>query len=249
VFESKSGVFLVAGVGFFALSFVVMGLLPWTIYQDQPEKTVEELAQAGIVPEFIELAETFPDRFKRFFGEVSHASFAEALRLGHQIYVAEACWHCHSQFIRPVSNEDLRWGPVSHAREYQNELQRPVLFGTRRVGPDLIREASRKSNDWHLAHFYKPTAVVPVSVMQRYPWFFDQDGYPNKKGMAEQEGHGDHHLRPVAGELAPGVSLLARRGPQGTGGGRTTGTQPRAGRSGVPDRPAGCFRRPHRTGR
>jgi len=25
---------------------------------------------------------------------------------------------------------------------------------------------------------------VPVSVMPRYPWFFDQDGYPNKKGMA-----------------------------------------------------------------
>ncbi len=28
--------------------------------------------------------------------------------------------------------------------EYQNELQRPVLFGTRRVGPDLSREGGRR---------------------------------------------------------------------------------------------------------
>ncbi|MCH8242395.1 MAG: cbb3-type cytochrome c oxidase subunit II [Planctomycetes bacterium] len=75
-------------------------------------------------------------------------------------------------------------GPASRTHEYHNALQRPVLFGTRRIGPDLIREAARRSNDWHLAHFYKPTSVVPSSVMPEYKWFFDEDGYPNKKGMA-----------------------------------------------------------------
>jgi len=185
MFETRSGVFLVAGLGFFALAFVVMGVLPITIYQGVPEKTLDDLAREGIVPEFVELAERFPEQFDRYFPQgVNYASFAEALELGHRTYVAEACWHCHTQQIRPVSNEDLRWGPVSHAREYQNVLQRPVLFGTRRVGPDLIREAARKSNDWHLAHFYKPTAVVPVSVMPAYPWFYDENGQPNKKGMA-----------------------------------------------------------------
>lgn len=184
MFESKAGVFLVAGLGFFGLSFVVMALIPILIYHGEPELTVDELAHKGIIPDFVDLAEKFPDRFKKYYGKVGYDSYAEALQLGHDSYVAEACWHCHSQFIRPVSNEDIRWGPRSYATEYQNALQRPVLFGTRRVGPDLIREAGRKSNDWHLAHFYKPTSVVPSSVMPEYRWFYDEDGYPNKTGMA-----------------------------------------------------------------
>ena len=48
----------------------------------------------------------------------------------------------------------------------------PVLFGTRRVGPDLTREGGKRPNDWHAAHFWSPPDVVPVSVMPRYPWFF-----------------------------------------------------------------------------
>ena len=184
MFESRSGVFLIAGVGFFLLSFVVMGLLPWSIYRDQPEKTVDELTAEGIIPEFVELAEKFPERFDRYFAQgVTAASFGDALRIGHRVYVAEGCWHCHSQQVRPVSREDQRWGPVAHAREYQNELQRPVLFGTRRVGPDLSREGGRRSNDWHVAHFYKPTNVSPTSVMPSYGWFYDEEGYPNREGM------------------------------------------------------------------
>jgi hypothetical protein len=185
MFESKSGVFLIAGLLFFAIAFLIMGLLPWTIYMDEPELTVAQIADRGIIHEFVELAERFPDHFERHFpGGPTKENFAEALSLGRQVYVGEACWHCHSQQVRPVSNEDLRWGRVSEASEYQNELQRPVLFGTRRVGPDLSREAARNSNDWHLAHFYKPTSVVPTSVMPEYPWFFDAEGYPNKRGLA-----------------------------------------------------------------
>jgi cytochrome c oxidase cbb3-type subunit 2 len=185
MFESKSGVFFVAGLIFFALAFVVMGLMPWTIYRGVPEKTVAQMVdEGGIVPEFVELAEKFPEQFRTHFGTCDKASFAAALQRGHDVYVGEACWHCHSQFVRPVSNEDLRWGPVAHAREYNNILQRPVLFGTRRVGPDLSREAGRRTNDWHLAHFFQPTAVVPLSVMPRYPWLFDEKGYPNRDGMA-----------------------------------------------------------------
>lgn len=184
MFETKSGVFIIAGLGFFALSFIVMGLLPWTIYLGEPELTVQQLAEQGLTHEFVDLQERFPEKFAAYFGEANYESFAEALQLGHDVYVGEGCWHCHSQQIRPVSNEDLRWGPVSHAREYQNVLQRPVLFGTRRVGPDLIREAGQRPNDWHIAHFWNPRSVAPTSVMPRYTWFFDENGIPNKKGMA-----------------------------------------------------------------
>ncbi len=183
--ESKSGVFFVAGLGFFALAFVVMGALPYTIYRGMEEETVAEMIEKhGIVPEFVGLAEKFPEQFKEYFGECNAESFEAALRRGHRIYIGEACWHCHSQFVRPVSKESQRWGPVAHAREYNNELQRPVLFGTRRVGPDLSREAGRRSNDWHMAHFYKPTNVVPSSVMPEYAWFFDENDLPNRDGMA-----------------------------------------------------------------
>lgn len=184
MFETKSGVFAIAGVGFFVLAFLVMGLLPWLIFIDEPELTVEQIAQQGILHDFVDLKERFPDRFERYFGAVSTESFAAALRRGHEIYVGEACWHCHSQQVRPVSRESERWGPISYASEYQNELQRPVLFGTRRVGPDLAREGARRSNDWHIAHFYNPTSVAPTSVMPSYAWFFDKEGYPNRDGMA-----------------------------------------------------------------
>ena len=137
--ESKGGVFLIAGILFFVIASVGMGVLPWAIYAGEGEQTVEEIAAQGILHEFVDLRERFPEQFKRYYGEVSETSFAEALRLGREVYVGEGCWHCHSQQIRPVSNEDLRWGPVSHAREYLNELQRPVLFGTRRVGPEVAR--------------------------------------------------------------------------------------------------------------
>jgi cytochrome c oxidase cbb3-type subunit 2 len=185
MFESKSGVLLIAGLGFFLLSFLVMGVVPWTIGPGGEEATVEKMAEAGLTHEFVDLAERFPEQFKKHYPDgPTKKSYAEALKLGHKVYVGEGCWHCHSQFIRPISNEDRRWGPVSYASEYQNALQRPVLFGTRRVGPDLVREGGRRTNDWHVAHFYNPKNVVPSTVMPSYRWFFDESGYPNKKGLA-----------------------------------------------------------------
>jgi cbb3-type cytochrome oxidase cytochrome c subunit len=84
-----------------------------------------------------------------------------------------------------VSNESRRWGPVSQTWEYQNVLQRPVLFGTRRVGPDLSREGGRRGNDWHAVHFFDPPMVSTGSPMPRYPWFFDgSPDKPNQRGLA-----------------------------------------------------------------
>ncbi len=195
MFESKNGVLLIGGVFFFVLAFVIMGALPWTIYAGEGEEDIAAITQDGLIHEFVDLVERYPAQFEAHFGKVTdaegrpdyeklRAAYGRALSLGRDVYVAEACWHCHSQQIRPVANEDIRWGPVSHAKEYLNELQRPVLFGTRRVGPDLVREGARRGNDWHAAHFYKPTSVSPLSVMPEYPWFFDAEGYPNERGFA-----------------------------------------------------------------
>lgn len=191
MFEKSSGIFLVAGVGFFLLAFLSQGAVPVLMYAHLPERTVEETVEGNRVflRHFRDLAERYPEQFEKHYYRLTPANevavASEALRVGRKVYTGEACWHCHSQFVRPVANEEKRWGPVARSWEYQSELQRPVLFGTRRIGPDLSRESGRKSNDWHATHFFNPRWTSPETVMPRYPWFFDGDaGRPNRRGLA-----------------------------------------------------------------
>ena len=181
--ERLGASFLIAGVLTFLLGFFLQGVMPMLTLRNVPVASVAEVA-AHVPPSFEQLARDYPEEFQRSFGTPATASFAKALELGKSWYQAEACWHCHSQFVRPVSNEDLRFGPVSTAAEYQNLMNLPHLFGTRRVGPDLIREAGRHSNDWHMAHLYEPRYVAPYSVMPSYPWFFDEHRRPTARALA-----------------------------------------------------------------
>jgi hypothetical protein len=181
--ERVGASFLVAGVVTFLLGFFLQGVMPVLTLRNVEIASVEQVA-ARVTPEFAQLAEDYPDEFAQAFGGPTPAAFADALREGKAIYIAEACWHCHSQYVRPVSRESLRFGPVSTPEEYQNRMQLPHLFGTRRVGPDLIRSAGRHSNDWHLAHLYDPRAVAPYSVMPAYPWFFDEARRPTRRALA-----------------------------------------------------------------
>ena len=183
MFENVRGAFLIGGLIFFLFSVAVMGYLPSEMASMIKVQTVEELA-VNVLPEFQELAERYPASFQKYYGEANSVSYARALRKGRDVYIAEGCWHCHSQFVRPVSNETSRYGPVSLTVEYQNELNYPPLFGTRRVGPDLSRSAGRHTNDWHAAHFWDPAMVVPTSVMPRFPWFYDENKQPNERGLA-----------------------------------------------------------------
>jgi hypothetical protein len=189
--ESKGSVLVVAGLFFFGLAFVSNALVPALMYKDLPEKTAEQLVTANLRYQLEDLARRFPESFEKHVGQAPpdgpekeqwlNDRCAELLRIGRKVYTGEACWHCHSQFVRPVSGESRRWGPVSQSWEYQNELQRPVLFGTRRVGPDLSREGGRRSNDWQAVHLFEPTLLSDGSVMPEYPWFFE--GSPDKPNL------------------------------------------------------------------
>jgi cbb3-type cytochrome c oxidase subunit II len=128
-----------------------------------------------------------PTEFRGYYK--TPEDYRKALFQGRDIYVAENCWNCHTQFVRPVGNETTRYGSVATMEEYQNDLNLPQLFGTRRVGPDLSREHGKHSNDWHFAHFFNPRLVVPESVMPGYPWLFEparegQAVRPNERGVA-----------------------------------------------------------------
>jgi cytochrome c oxidase cbb3-type subunit 2 len=100
---------------------------------------------------------------------------------GRRVYVREGCWYCHSQYVRPVAGEELRWGPLSEAGEYAHDV--PHLFSTRRIGPDLTRVGLKYSDDWHYAHHWDPRLVVPESMMPRFRWLFDE-------AVVDADGHG-----------------------------------------------------------
>lgn len=181
--EKFQFVFLVAGIGFFALAFIVSGVVTVNALANLPYQTLDDMSQ-DVSPYFVALSKQYPEQFDKYYpGGPTPENYKEALKLGRNTYIAEACWHCHSQQVRPVANEDVRFGPVSTAAEQQNELMMPQLMGTRRVGPDLSREGGFRSNDWHAAHFFNPRYVAPTSVMPSYTWFFDGQE-PNKKGLA-----------------------------------------------------------------
>jgi len=87
---------------------------------------------------------------------------------GRNIYIREGCYACHSQMIRTLRDEVDRYGPYSLAVE--SKYDHPMLWGSKRTGPDLARIGEKYSDSWHVAHLNNPRDVVPVSVMPAYGW-------------------------------------------------------------------------------
>jgi cytochrome c oxidase cbb3-type subunit I/II len=87
---------------------------------------------------------------------------------GRDIYIAEGCYNCHSQMIRPILAEVDRYGDYSKPGE--SVYDHPFQWGSRRIGPDLAREGGKQSDLWHYLHFQKPAELVPGSIMPPYTW-------------------------------------------------------------------------------
>lgn len=93
----------------------------------------------------------------------------DALQLvGRDIYLREGCYNCHSQMIRPLHAETLRYGHYSTAGEFVYD--RPFQWGSKRTGPDLHRVGGKYSDEWHRLHLAAPRDLVPESNMPAYPW-------------------------------------------------------------------------------
>ena len=95
----------------------------------------------------------------------------DAVERGHQVYLSEGCIHCHSQYVRPGSLDELNWGPVRPVEEIL--AGKPVLIGNRRQGPDLTNVGARRSETWLKLHFMDPQALVPGSAMPSYAHLFE----------------------------------------------------------------------------
>ncbi len=101
---------------------------------------------------------------------------------GRDVYLAEGCYTCHSQMVRPFRSETERYGEYSKAGEFVYD--HPFQWGSKRTGPDLHRVGQRYPDAWHWNHMIDPTSMSPGSIMPRYPWLaekqIDPDGTPAK---------------------------------------------------------------------
>jgi cytochrome c oxidase cbb3-type subunit I/II len=89
---------------------------------------------------------------------------------GRDIYVREGCYNCHSQQIRTLVGDVLRYGDPSRMGE--SIYDHPYQWGSKRTGPDLAREGGKYTSDWHFNHMLDPRQVSPGSTMPNYPWLF-----------------------------------------------------------------------------
>jgi cytochrome c oxidase cbb3-type subunit I/II len=89
---------------------------------------------------------------------------------GRDLYVREGCYLCHSQMIRPMVSETLRYGDFSKLEE--SMYDHPFQWGSKRTGPDLARVGGKYPDLWHYRHLADPREVVTGSIMPAYPWLF-----------------------------------------------------------------------------
>ncbi len=109
---------------------------------------------------------------------------------GRDIYISEGCYNCHSQMIRTLVPEVLRYGRPGQVDDWshlgESLYDHPYQWGSKRTGPDLAREGGaiskdaklmrggKRDNVWHYNHFMDPRQTSDGSNMPPYPWLFEK---------------------------------------------------------------------------
>lgn len=116
---------------------------------------------------------------------------------GRDLYVSEGCYNCHSQMIRTMLPDVLRYGDYSRLGE--SIYDHPYQWGSKRTGPDLARigQTSPTTGDkyphsWHFDHMMDPRSTSAGSNMPAYPHLFeekfDQKSLPKKIAVLSSLG-------------------------------------------------------------
>jgi cbb3-type cytochrome c oxidase subunit II len=138
----------IGGVGFFIMSVLLLGVWPGRVLERQIRATSPQ----------------------------HPLPLSASEKRGRDIYGREGCAYCHTQQIRYLAADVKRFGAATLA--WETIFDYPHLWGTRRIGPDLSREAQARSSDWQLSHLYAPRNLVRDSVMPAFPWLFN--GSPDR---------------------------------------------------------------------
>ncbi len=109
---------------------------------------------------------------------------------GRDIYVSEGCYNCHSQMIRTMLPDVLRYGDYSRLGE--SIYDHPFQWGSKRTGPDLARLGDKYPHSWHYDHMMEPRSTSVGSNMPAYPHLFtdkfDQKTLPKKVAVMTRLG-------------------------------------------------------------
>jgi cytochrome c oxidase cbb3-type subunit I/II len=101
---------------------------------------------------------------------------------GFDLYVSDGCYLCHSQMIRTLVPDVLRYGDYSRLGE--SIYDHPFQWGSKRNGPDLARVGGKYPNIWLLRHFEDPRSVSAGSNMPNFKWLLsdsvDLAGLPGR---------------------------------------------------------------------
>jgi cytochrome c oxidase cbb3-type subunit I/II len=142
---------------------LLLNALPFTVL------TFIAVAAGGliqIIPTvMVEKAQNVEDRIEVVYTPLELA--------GRDIYIREGCYNCHSQMIRTLVPDVLRYGEYSRLGE--SIYDHPYQWGSKRTGPDLARVGGKYPNVWHLRHLENPRSVSPGSNMPNYPWLLKKD--------------------------------------------------------------------------
>jgi cytochrome c oxidase cbb3-type subunit I/II len=92
---------------------------------------------------------------------------------GRDIFVREGCYLCHSQMIRTLVPDVMRYGEYSRLGE--SIWDHPFQWGSKRNGPDLARVGGKYNNAWHFDHMRDPRAISTGSNMPSYYWLHQND--------------------------------------------------------------------------
>jgi len=132
---------------------------------------------------------------------------------GRDIYIREGCVGCHSQMVRPMRAETVRYGDYSKPGEFVYD--HPFLWGSKRTGPDLHRVGGKYPDSWHFVHMREPRTTSPQSIMPGYPWLYSARLEPShvegkiitlrRLGVPYPEGY----ERQAAGDLAAQAAGIA----------------------------------------
>jgi cytochrome c oxidase cbb3-type subunit I/II len=142
------------------------------VWERQPLKFTVWVAVSVIVASLFEVVPTF--LIKSNIPTIAAVKPYTPLELvGRDIYVAEGCYNCHSQMVRPIRAETERYGEYSKPGEFVYD--HPFQWGSRRIGPDLHRVGGKYPYLWHVRHMQDPRSTTPQSIMPAYGWLFTDD--------------------------------------------------------------------------
>lgn len=109
--------------------------------------------------------------------ELFPASLSGVAQQGAKEYASLGCVTCHTQQVRRVEtgfDVERGWGlRPSVPRDYV--LQKHVLLGNSRIGPDLANIGLRDySDEWLHQHLFEPQSLVPSSLCPPSPFLYTE---------------------------------------------------------------------------